>query len=429
MKRLLALILVALTLSCVPLGLSSCDNGNPPVVTTDPITDSITDPLTDPVTDPVTDPMTDPVTDPITDPVTDPATEPVTEPVIVEPVIEFMNPLTGLETGTDVSKVRPVAVSIDNVWRAQPTIGLSLADVLIELPVEGFETRMLAIYLEYEDLPTIGNVRSVRDYFVRLAADFDTVLVHAGSDTDDGWLQLGPNAIKRGFLVSYMLKKGEISSPDERQDLWVTGIDNIDSLNYYPKPMFRDLDRMYNMSTEHSLMVNGEIIAHSIGYKDYRTTLADGFTYPYTIGTAASTPADKSAVEVFLPYNPYRSNYGASYKYDADKGLYLRSNFDSQPSIDGMNNKQLAFKNLIIIEMSSTIFPNDPKNRLNVDYVGEGTGYYCVNGKCEEITWKREAADKALVLLGADGSTLDIVPGKVMINLYPSEYHDSIKID
>ncbi len=424
MKRSVAYFLAFLMFISSSVLFTSCDNGKPPVVP-----DVTTDTATDPITDPITEPITDPVTDPITDPVTDPITEPVTEPVVVDPVIKFVNPLTGLPTESDVSGIRPVAVSIDNVKRAQPTIGLSLADVIFELPAEGFETRLLAIFLEYANLPTVGNVRSVREYSVRFAADFDTILVHAGSDTDGGWLQLGPNAIKYGFLISDLLKKGEIKTASERPDLWFVGIDNIDSLNYYPKPMFRDLDRMYNMSTEHSLMVNGEIIVNSIDYRDYRTDLADGFTYPYIIGTDNSVPKEKDAKSVQLPYNPYQTKYKASYTYDADKGVYLRSNFDDQPSIDGMNNEQLAFKNLIILEVSTTIFPDDPKNRLNVDYVGEGKGYYCVNGKYEEITWKRETADKTLVLLGSDGEVLDIVPGKVMINVYPLEYHDSIKID
>ena len=430
MKRTLAIFLSAIFIFSSALLFTACDNGTVPEVT-DKTSGDVTQPITDPVTDAVTeatDPVTDSPTEPVTEPATDPVTEPVTEPVVVDPVIGFINPLTGLPTEEDISSLRPVAVSIDNVLKAQPTIGLSLADVIIEVPAEGYESRLLAIYLDYQDLPTIGNVRSVREYSARFAADFDTILIHAGADTDDGWLQLGPNAIMYGFLISDLMKKGEITAAAEREDLWYTGIDNIDSLNYYPNPMFRDLDRMYNMSTEHSLMVNGDVIVDSIEYRNYRTNLADGFTYPYTIGTENSTPTQADASSVFLPYNPYRSDYGVSYVYDSANGLYKRSNFDNQPTVDGMNNEQVSFKNVIIIEVPTSVFPNDPKNRLNVTYVGEGKGYYFVNGKYEEITWKRESADKTLTLLGADGNHLDIVPGKVMINVYPTEYHDSMII-
>lgn len=427
MKRLIAFAFSVLMLGASLALLAACDSGNPPVVT-DGTTDVPPSTVTDPLTDAPTEPVTEPVTDPATAPVTDPATEPVTEPV-VDPVIRYVNPLTGLPTENDLSGMRPVAVSIDNVKRAQPTVGLSLADVLIELPVEGFETRILAVFLDYQNLPTIGNVRSVREYTVRFAADFDAVLVHAGSDTDDGWLQLGPNAIKYGFLITDLMKKGEIKYAAEREDLWYSPVDNIDSLNYYPMPMFRDLDRMYNMSTEHSLMVNGEIIVNSIEHRNYRTDLADGFAYPYLVGASSRSPKNPEANSVFLPYNPYYTEYGATYEYNSETGLYYRSNFDHQPSIDGMNNEQLAFKNLIILEVPAQVFPDDPKTRLNVNYVGEGTGYYCVNGRYEPIIWRRKTADGRLVIYSTDNSTLQIVDGKVMINIYPAEYHDSIKIN
>ena len=427
MKRVISLFLAALMLASVALSITSCDNGNNPIIT-DPITTTEADESTVIITDPATTPATEDTSAPSTDTADIATSEPVTEPVGSDVIIGFTNPLTGLPTETDVSLLRPISVSIDNVLKAQPTIGLSLADVVIELPAEGFETRMLAVFLEYQNLPTIGNVRSIRDYGVKFAADFDSIVFHAGSDTDANWLQLAGNAINYGFKVSYLIKKGEIKTASEREDLWVDEVDNVDSLNYYPTPMFRDLDRMYNMSTEHSLMLNAEVVLSSINYRSYRTTLNDGFTYPYTIGTNASAPEDGVAKTIQLPYNPYQTQSKVSYTYDEATGLYKRSNFDDKPSIDGLNNEQLAFKNVIILEVSTTIFPNDSKNRLNVDYVGEGSGYYCANGKYESITWKRPEADSELVICGSDGSVLDIVPGKVIINVYPAEYHDSIVV-
>ncbi len=419
--RLALIILASLTLT---FGLCACGEKDPPV-TTAPNSD-ITD---EPATDPVTDELTDPVTDDTTVPATDDTTEPVTEPVEVDPIIEFVNPLTGLSTEEDLSGKRPVSISIDNVRKAQPTIGLSYADVVVEMPFEGFETRMMAIYLDYEDLPTVGNIRSARDYMVRLAADFDSILVHAGSDTDIGCRQLALNAIRYGFEVSYLIKTDVIKYAAEREDLWTDGVDTINGLDYYPNPMFRDVDRMYNMAIEHSTMINGEVICDCIDHKKYPTEHTVGFAMPYVIGNESSVPTALDAKHVFLPYNPYQSNYGAEYTYDNEKGVYLRSNYASEPSIDGANGKQLEFKNLIVLLISTKPFENDEKNRLNVDYVGTGKGYYCVNGKSEEITWIREKANDGLTLIGADGEVLDIVPGKVMINVYPTEYSDNLKLN
>src|SRR5256885_15256299 len=56
---------------------------------------------------------------------------------------------------------RPLAVKIDNAPAARPHYGLSQADMVWELLVEGFITR-LATYYHSQDPQTIGAVRSVR---------------------------------------------------------------------------------------------------------------------------------------------------------------------------------------------------------------------------------------------------------------------------
>lgn len=383
-------------------------------------------PATDPVTDPITDPVTEPITDPVTDPATEPATEPVTEPVVT-PVL-FINPLTGLQTETDLSGKRPVSISIDNVKKAMPSIGVSLADVIIELPFEGYETRLVAIYQDYENLPTVGNIRSARDYSVRFAADFDSILVHAGSDTDSP-RSLALNAIRYGFAVSYLIKMDEIPYAAAREDLWTEGVDTINGLDYYPNAMFRDTDRMYDLGTEHSTMINGNVICDCIAHKKYRTELKDGYALPYAIGDSNSAPKNDTATHVRVPYNPYMPDYGCEYVYDGESGLYLRYSFDHMAHVDGMNNEQLAFKNVIVLETVANVYDDDTKNRLNVEYVGEGEGYYFCEGNYEKITWSRADANADLVINGADGELLDIVPGKVIINVYPARLSEYIKIN
>ncbi|MGH3195646.1 MAG: DUF3048 domain-containing protein [Streptosporangiaceae bacterium] len=50
-------------------------------------------------------------------------------------------------TGEPVNALRPVlAVKIDNVAQARPQTGLSQADIVYVLPVEGGLTRLLAIF-------------------------------------------------------------------------------------------------------------------------------------------------------------------------------------------------------------------------------------------------------------------------------------------
>ena len=42
--------------------------------------------------------------------------------------------------------------------------GISYASVIYEAPVEGRITRLMALFEDYDDLTTIGPVRSSRDY-------------------------------------------------------------------------------------------------------------------------------------------------------------------------------------------------------------------------------------------------------------------------
>ena len=57
------------------------------------------------------------------------------EPVVVEPA--YYHPLTGVGMDEDISRLRPVAVMINDLKAAQPQLGVSQADIIYEMPAEG----------------------------------------------------------------------------------------------------------------------------------------------------------------------------------------------------------------------------------------------------------------------------------------------------
>ncbi|HZJ08396.1 MAG TPA: DUF3048 domain-containing protein [Trueperaceae bacterium] len=71
-----------------------------------------------------------------------------------------------------------LAVLIDNV-NGYPQSGLAEASMIIEMPVEGGLTRLMAFYDRTDPL-RVGPVRSARDYFVEIAQRTKSVLVHDG---------------------------------------------------------------------------------------------------------------------------------------------------------------------------------------------------------------------------------------------------------
>ncbi|HTW04815.1 MAG TPA: DUF3048 domain-containing protein [Streptosporangiaceae bacterium] len=81
-------------------------------------------------------------------------------------------PLSSPFTGEPVPSLRPVlAVKIDNYVLARPQTGLTRADIVYVLPVEGGLSRFLAIFSSHLP-PVIGPVRSARQDDIELLRQF-----------------------------------------------------------------------------------------------------------------------------------------------------------------------------------------------------------------------------------------------------------------
>ena len=73
---------------------------------------------------------------------------------------------------------RPLNVMIDNTF-GYPQAGLREASMVIEMPVEGGNTRLMTMY-DRVDPARVGPVRSARDYFHALSSNMNGILVHDG---------------------------------------------------------------------------------------------------------------------------------------------------------------------------------------------------------------------------------------------------------
>ena len=80
---------------------------------------------------------------------------------------------------------RPIACMIENSKRARPQSGLTQADIVYEMPVEGGITRFMAIFLDPENtnVSKLGPVRSARHYFIQQVPAFDALYAHCGAST------------------------------------------------------------------------------------------------------------------------------------------------------------------------------------------------------------------------------------------------------
>jgi hypothetical protein len=87
--------------------------------------------------------------------------------------------LSGIATTADRAHRYPIAVMLDDSPAARPQAGLSAASVVWQAPVEGGIPRYMAVF-QANDAPNIGPVRSARLYFVRWAAEWKALYLHAG---------------------------------------------------------------------------------------------------------------------------------------------------------------------------------------------------------------------------------------------------------
>ncbi|MBQ4159430.1 MAG: DUF3048 C-terminal domain-containing protein, partial [Clostridia bacterium] len=76
----------------------------------------------------------------------------------------------------------------------------------------------------------------------------------------------------------------------------------------------------------------------------------------------------------------------------------------------------VAVKNIIVMLIGDTDL-GDGSARRNINTTGSGKGYYITNGVCEEITWSKSARGANTEYKKADGTALEINPGKTIINL------------
>lgn len=309
---------------------------------------------------------------------------------------KYYNNLTGIETSQELSIQRPIAIMFNNLKAALPQHGISEMDLLYEVLVESSITRLMGVAADWKNLPTLGSIRSSRDYYIDLADSHNAIYVHAG-----------------GSEIAYSTMRSR-------------GTNHIDGTNgnsASTAAFYRNQERLKRrIASEHTLFTSGSNITKSIEANKFSTVLKDNFESPIKFSNSHIVFNGDSANYVYVPYSNYAQSY---FDYNAENGLYLKGQYlnvnssldkHDSPHIDGNTNEQIKFKNIVILfAKHSTI---DNYGRLSVDFTGTGKGYYFSNGKCKEIIWKRANRTSGYALFEIDGATeLLLNVGKTYIGI------------
>ena len=323
--------------------------------------------------------------------------EPEPEPVEEEPeevIPENQNLLTGIPNLTEeaIGK-RPVAVMVNNIPAAMPQYGVEQADIIFEIPVEGDQTRFMALYGDYTQVPKVCAIRSCRAYFPAISQGFDAFYVNWGIDDTMG-----------DYIAAL-------------------GLDQYDGM-YNPGGLFgRDQDRLNSgYALEHTAYFDGTKFADYVQSQGTRTDLADdkkdtAFQFNGLEEQIKPEGTDCTNVDI---------NFGAqsaSFTYDEASNTYKKEN-TGEPQIDGKTGNQLTFTNVFVLETSITV--RDDVGHKDVDWSGgnDSVGYYISNGAVQQIHWSKEPNNEwsRLTFFDEDGNELSINRGKSYIAFnYPDQ--------
>lgn len=292
-------------------------------------------------------------------------------PPLALPTVPIVRDLTSPFTGEPVKSLGPVlAVKIDNIVLARPQTGLTKADIVYVLPVEGGLSRFLAIFSSHFP-PVIGPVRSAREDDLELLRQFGRP-AFAFSGAQGRLLPV----VERSLIV----------------DLYAWKV---------LTPYYRDYSRIapYNLYAQtRQLMAhaNGATLAHGIGFR-FGPAPAGG-------RTVTSERAGYSAASFTFTWSPARNRWLVS--MDGARAM----------TTDG---GQLSAATVVI---QHTVVRTSRYLEYGVpppyaETVGHGAATVLRNGKAYQVRWYRRTWPSGTVFTTYSGQRMTFAPGPLWIML------------
>ncbi len=272
------------------------------------------------------------------------------------------------------SKEAPlVAAIIENHQDARAQqVGLTDAEVVFEMIVEGGISRFIALFRS-DDLPNrIGPVRSLRLHFINILEPYTALLLHIGGNAFAyDALRLSPNLTDHDGIRF----DGQTYERDERF--------------HAPHNLFMKKEALQGTVEEFALLENKTLFP----------------LFP----TEKSTPAgNERAEKISVSYGSEIHN--VSYAFDSWKETYVRSTFGAP--------KQATPRNIVILEAEVQGL-GDPSMIPWTRTTGNGKLLLFRDGEVFEGFWDRKQG-KSFVFLDSGKKPLPLAPGQAWIMILPN---------
>jgi len=317
------------------------------------------------------------------------------EEILPESEFRYFNPLTGEPTEEDISRNRPLAIVLANSTDSLPMNGVSRADVLYEVPVEGNITRMLGIFQDFSGAGKTGSVRSLRHYTVQIAESHDAIVLASGGS------EPAINELRSRNITNLL----EGSHPAGHQFFT------------------RDRGRIpgQTLQSYRSVITTGDLVTRLLPdlaeRRDIRLLHDDDHEHAFLFSGEATPDGGSVANEVVVSF--FGKN--TTFVYNEDENLYYMYQYGRE-FIDVNNGEHISFANLIILETDITMLqgPYGVAGRRDMRTTGDGEGYFVHGGRFIEINWSRVESEQFEFTLQDDGSRLELGRGKTYIAIVPS---------
>jgi hypothetical protein len=237
-----------------------------------------------------------------------------------------------------------VAIMIDNHPDARPQSGIDKANLVYEAEVEGYYTRLMAVFTTSDVVDKIGPVRSARPYFVDWAEELKAVYGHCGG------------------------------SPEALVDIEQRGLIDFDQF-YNGKYFWRGDDK----SAPHNIYTSSDYLKKFLIKEN--VSAADYTAWKFK----DDSPADNSSSSQPILIDYKAADFKVSWKYNRGDNDYVRY-FKGAPELTA-DKKEIRAKNLIIQIVPATVVDNDL--RLKMNDVGYGRATICLDGICRSGSWAK----------------------------------------
>ena len=338
------------------------------------------------------------------------------------------NALTGEARDADYRNQRITAVMVNNIVAARPQRGLSKADILFEIKVEGGITRFMPLYTGYEDIGEIGPVRSGRDQFFRLILPWQALYVHEGQS-----VVMQQYAIDYSYGNLNINDVGNWGDRDEGRVNWNGASYNSGTLDW-EHTLYMTSDELAEYIQDHNIDMDRPTDSTFFNFVDYRT--GETRDLSASLDSAYSDkygPVVSDGEYIEIEHSP---SYKTRFLYDAASNTYtMQQNYSDgqwRDTVDEANDTTLAFPNVLVLYTDIHTYPgHEAKDLQYAEYAWGGVGYYCYGGKCEKIYWQKGTPQEALRLyyLTEDGqcsdTPLEVNTGKSYVAVTDVDYAEN----